>query len=573
MKIVSWNVNGLAICRRKGFLKFLSNFNPDIICCQEIKSPCSLNTPGYLPFWYPATRKNYSGTLVLSKLEPLSVAYGLGLRGMDEEGRAITLEYEDYFIINAYFPNLNPHSAPNRPEYRRKWESALRTHIKRLHKPVVLCGDFNVAHAYIDIYPDNQKNTPEEPIFLPEQRAGLDKLFALGLIDVFRSFYPTLEGAYTWWGPRPKSRERNLGSRLDYFLVSECLLEFVRNIQHITDIQMSDHCPILLSLSPVTYHPKTTDEDLAVQWRSADFKQLKGELQKKQREISYAAYKQRWGRVQVLQDELTSSYAARMLAVKTVIDKNSAAGVDHVKWKTDVQAMRAAISLTSRNYRALPYRHLEIELNGKIHIIHVPAAKDKAMLTLYAYAFDPVSEATADKKSFFSRKGRSHFDFHANILAAFQGENPPAWVVVCDVKSFYSNVVHEWLFANIPMDTNVLREFLRAGVIKDGDLFDTTQGISKGAALSSILGNMILDGLQPFIYDRLYPKGNANFQNGNLIRFCDDIIITATSKTSAQLILQVVGEFLAERGLSFNWEKTHITHIENGFEEISAAFS
>ena len=181
-------------------------------------------------------------------------------------------------------------------------------------------------------------------------------------------------------------------------------------------------------------------------------------------------------------------------------NKNSAPGVDHVKWKTDAQAMRAVLSLSPRNYRALPYRHLEIEVEGKIHVIHVPAAKDKAMLLLYAYALDPVSEATADKKSYFSRKGRSHFDFHASILAAFQGENPPAWVVVCDVEAFYSNVVHEWLFSKVSMDTYVLREFLRAGVIKDGDLFDTTQGISKGAALSSILGNMILDGLQSFIY-------------------------------------------------------------------------
>ena len=165
MKIVSWNVNGLARCRRNGFLKFLADAKPDVLCCQEIKGQCPLKTPEYLQFWNPAKRNNYSGTLVLAKRQPLSCQYGLGIDKFDEEGRLITLEYKDYFIVNVYVPNLNPHSTPDRLDFRMEWDKAVREYVTKLPKPAILCGDFNVTREYIDIYPENQKNTPEEPLF------------------------------------------------------------------------------------------------------------------------------------------------------------------------------------------------------------------------------------------------------------------------------------------------------------------------------------------------------------------------------------------------------------------------
>ena len=199
MKVVSWNVNGLARCRRNGFLKFLADAKPDVLCCQEIKGECPLNIPGYLLFWNPAKRSNYSGTLVLSRRQPLSCQYGLGIDKFDNEGRLITLEYKDYFILNVYAPNLNTHSSPERLDFRMEWDKSLREFVTKLPKPVIMCGDFNVTREYIDIYPENQKNTPEEPLFQSEERASFETLLSAGYIDVFRAFYPQKEGAYTWW--------------------------------------------------------------------------------------------------------------------------------------------------------------------------------------------------------------------------------------------------------------------------------------------------------------------------------------------------------------------------------------
>lgn len=205
MKIVSWNVNGLARCRRNGFLKFLADVKPDVLCCQEIKGRCPLNTPGYLQFWNPAKRPNYSGTLVLAKRQPLSYKCGLGIEKFDGEGRIITLEYQNYYIVNVYVPNLNPNSGPDRLDVRIEWDRTVREYVSTLPKPVVICGDFNVVREYVDSYPENQKNTPEQPLFLSEERAGFEAFLSAGFFDVFRAFYPRKEGAYTWWGHGEKA--------------------------------------------------------------------------------------------------------------------------------------------------------------------------------------------------------------------------------------------------------------------------------------------------------------------------------------------------------------------------------
>lgn len=214
-----------------------------------------------------------------------------------------------------------------------------------------------------------------------------------------------------------------------------------------------------------------------------------------------------------------ASYAARVLAVRFVADTNSAAGIDGVKLTSDAQKMKMALSLTRRGYQPLPNRYEKVTERGKELTLHIPAARDKAMLVLYSFSLDPVAESTADKKSFFARKGRSAHDAYAYILRELNQENPPKLIVRADVAAFFDNAMHNWLIENIPMDKTVLRKFLRAGVVKDGELFETNKGISFASSLSPILGNMLLDGLQSHIYDSLYPMGGVDYSNGCMVRF------------------------------------------------------
>lgn len=350
MKIVSWNVNGIARCRRSGFLKFLANTKPDVLCCQEIKGKCPLNAPGYLLFWNPAKRTNYSGTLILSRRQPLSCQYGFGIDELAGEGRLITLEYKDYFIVNVYAPNLNPHSSPERLDFRMRWDKALREYVTALPKPTILCGDFNVTRGYIDVYPENQKNTPEEAFFQSEQRASFESLLSAGYVDVFRAFYPHKEGAYTWWGPRPKSRQENKGSRLDYFLISGELLACVQSVKHHTTTLCSDHCPISIIMGTIPLPKETSEEDMGVRWRTIDWPKMESELFRKQNKLALAAYHRDWDAVRAMQEDLVASYAAKVLAVRFVADTNSAAGIDGVKLTGDAQKMKMALSLTPRGY-------------------------------------------------------------------------------------------------------------------------------------------------------------------------------------------------------------------------------
>lgn len=483
MKIISWNVNGLKSCCRKGFFHFLADTMPDVLCCQEIKTLCYLNTPGYLQYWNPAERPGYSGTLTLVRKEPLSCVFGMGKKELDREGRLITLEYKDFYILNAYVPNINPHNPPDRPDYRLEWEKELRKFVSKLSKPVILCGDFNATRAWIDSYPENQKNEPDNPLFSSEVREGFEKLLATGLVDAFRILHPKKEGAYSWWGPKNRNRADNRGSRLDYFLISGGLMSCVQGIKFHVDVLGSDHCPISMLINPVRPKQAMDDEDMAVIWRTIDWPKMEQELAKKQQDLAYAAYNRQWDEVERLQRELVCSWAARVLAVRAVADTNAQAGVDGVRWKSDIDKARAAQTLTNRGYRPLPYRHTEIEENGKHRVIHVPAARDKAMLLLYAYALDPVSESTADRKSFSARKGRSVFDAHAWLVQELTGEDAPDLVVVIDVKAYYSSITHDRLIEEIPMDKAMLKKFLKAGVIRDGELFSTDKGISLGTSL------------------------------------------------------------------------------------------
>lgn len=249
MKLISWNVNGLRACVRKGFLEYFEEVDADIFCIQETKlqeGQIDLNLEEYYDYWNYAVKKGYSGTAVFTKDKPLSVKYGLGIEDHDQEGRVITLEFEDFYLVNVYTPNSQRELA--RLSYRMVWEDDFRNYLKDLDetKPVILCGDLNVAHKEIDLKnPDtNRRNAG----FTDEERKKMTELLSSGFIDTFRYFYPNKEEAYTWWSYMRKSRERNIGWRIDYFIVSERLKSQLDDAQIHSNIMGSDHCPISLEI-------------------------------------------------------------------------------------------------------------------------------------------------------------------------------------------------------------------------------------------------------------------------------------------------------------------------------------
>ena len=247
INMASWNVNGLRACMNKGFMDFLSNSDYDLIGLQETKmhpSQADYVFPGYYPFWNSAEKKGYSGTLVLSKTEPLNITYGMGIPEHDNEGRIITLEFDNFFYVNVYTPNSQ--RGLLRLDYRMTWEDAFRGYLNNFSKPVVVCGDLNVAHKEIDL--THPKPNVKNAGFTPEERAKMTELLASGYIDTFRHLYPDKKEAYSWWSYMGQARQKNVGWRIDYFLVSESLADAIKEATIHPDIHGSDHCPVGLVL-------------------------------------------------------------------------------------------------------------------------------------------------------------------------------------------------------------------------------------------------------------------------------------------------------------------------------------
>ena len=249
MKLISWNVNGLRACLGKGFLDFFNAENADVFCLQETKmqpGQADLDLPGYEQYWNSAVRKGYSGTAVFTRIPPLSTAYGIGLPEHDGEGRAITLEFEDFYLVTVYTPNAQRELT--RLDYRMEWEVAFRAYVKALDekKPVVICGDLNVAHEEIDL--KNPKPNRGNAGFTDEERQKLTELLASGFVDSFRALYPDAVGAYSWLSYMYHARANNAGWRIDYFLVSERLRGEIRDSRIRAEIFGSDHCPVELDL-------------------------------------------------------------------------------------------------------------------------------------------------------------------------------------------------------------------------------------------------------------------------------------------------------------------------------------
>lgn len=250
MKLISWNVNGIRACVTKGFLEYFKEMDADIFCIQESKlqeGQIDLELEGYHQYWNYAEKKGYSGTAIFTKEKPLSVSYGLGIEEHDKEGRVITLEFENFYMVTVYTPNSKNELA--RLDYRMVWEDAFRDYLKVLDekKPVIVCGDLNVAHKEIDL--KNPKTNLRNAGFTEEERSKFTELLNAGFVDTFRYFYPDKVGAYSWWSYRFNARAKNAGWRIDYFLVSNSVKDKLEDAKIHSEVLGSDHCPVELKIN------------------------------------------------------------------------------------------------------------------------------------------------------------------------------------------------------------------------------------------------------------------------------------------------------------------------------------
>ena len=249
MKLISWNVNGIRACLNKGFKEFFEKIDADIFCIQETKcqkDQIDLEFEGYTSYWNSAEKKGYSGTAVFTKIKPLNVTYGIGIEEHDKEGRVITLEFEDFYLVNVYTPNSKREL--ERLDYRQIWEDEMRKYLLKLNenKPVVMCGDLNVAHKEIDL--KNPSSNRRNAGFTDEERNKITELLNAGFLDTFRYFYPDKTGEYSWWSYMRKARENNAGWRIDYFIVSKSMEKRLKDAKIYQEVMGSDHCPVGLEI-------------------------------------------------------------------------------------------------------------------------------------------------------------------------------------------------------------------------------------------------------------------------------------------------------------------------------------
>lgn len=248
MKLISWNVNGLRACINKGFFEFLQSENPDIMCLQETKlqPEQAPQVKNYYDYWNSADKKGYSGTAIFSKNKPLNIIYDLGVDIHDHEGRIITAEYDKFYLVTVYVPNSQ--DGLKRLDYRMQWEDDFRAYVKKLDKtkPVIICGDMNVAHKEIDL--KNPKTNRKNAGFTDEERGKMTELLGSGFIDTYRYIYPDVEGKYSWWSYRFNARKNNAGWRIDYFIVSERFKDNIKSVDILNEIYGSDHCPVVLEI-------------------------------------------------------------------------------------------------------------------------------------------------------------------------------------------------------------------------------------------------------------------------------------------------------------------------------------
>ena len=319
------------------------------------------------------------------------------------------------------------------------------------------------------------------------------------------------------------------------------------------------------------------------QWKSIDWKKAEAEVSRLQARIAKATQEKKWNTVKRLQYLLSHSYYAKALAVRKVTTNKGkhTPGIDKELWNTPAVKMRNVLILTDKGYKAKPLRRVFIEKPGKKkkRPLGIPCMYDRAMQALYALALDPVSETTADEKSFGFRRGRSAQDACEYIFTALSRRTSPEWVLEGDIKSCFDHISHDWLIEHIPMDKSVLKQFLKAGFVFQNELFPTDEGTPQGGVISPILANMALDGMQKVLSDRFHTnrlgKIDLRFKNAhkvNLVRYADDFIVTAATKEIAEEAKEIIRGFLCTRGLELSEEKTLITHVDDGFDMLGWTF-
>lgn len=344
MIIVSWNVNGLMACIGKNCFEPIQALQPDIVCCQEVKTSRRPKVlPDYHHYWETGQREGYAGVLTMAKHEPLNVRMGLGNESLDREGRLITLEYQSFYLINAYSPNSQ--ESPERRAFRARWDEAFLVYVRELResKPVIICGDFNVTRGAIDVFPENTRVQEQEKGYISPERDSLETLLDSGLVDAFRHLHPQQEGAYTWWSQRLNKRSKNDGWRLDYFLVDRQLAKRITKVEHRTEIFGSDHCPIelkihlnyvagerfdrsqLRAMRPSIDFP---DEFLGELWEAIDWTEAENILAELQKKLALAAYQHDDERIKALQMQLVRRTEIKQLAVRKVCGGDSGPGVE-----------------------------------------------------------------------------------------------------------------------------------------------------------------------------------------------------------------------------------------------------
>ena len=319
------------------------------------------------------------------------------------------------------------------------------------------------------------------------------------------------------------------------------------------------------------------------QWKSIDWKKAEAEVSRLQARIAKATQEKKWNTVKRLQYLLSHSYYAKALAVRKVTTNKGkhTPGIDKELWNTPAVKMRNVLILTDKGYKAKPLRRVFIEKPGKKkkRPLGIPCMYDRAMQALYALALDPVSETTADEKSFGFRRGRSAQDACEYIFTALSRRTSPEWVLEGDIKGCFDHISHDWLIDHIPMDKSVLKQFLKAGFVFQNELFPTDEGTPQGGVISTILANMALDGMQKVLSDRFHTnrlgKIDLRFKNAhkvNLVRYADDFIVTAATKEIAEEAKEIIRGFLCTRGLELSEEKTLITHVDDGFDMLGWTF-
>lgn len=524
MTILTLNINGIRSALNKGLDDLIAKSDADFLCFQEVKAKkeqFSNIHKKYNMYLFEAEKHGYSGTMILAKYKPINVRYGLGVEKFDTEGRVITLEYDEFYIINVYAPMS--FSNTFRQNYRNEFDQILFEYLKTLAKPIIVCGDFNADYR-------------QEVIsgFETTEISNFKKYFDLQVYDIYekKKINTFLKGNTT----------------IDYILVSKEFDTLDKRV--LKDSIVSDHLAVSCTLN---YNME--DNSRISRWDYIDFKDYEKKLFRMQQSLVRACFRKDNELIVKIQKDIVRSYVSKSLAVRQVCKSKNAVGSDGVRWTTSEEKINAVNSLTSSHYKCKPYKHAHFYDGGKKRKLNIPTYYDKAMMTLYSYALDPIAEAQGDRKSFAFRKGRSSYDADSYIKKILR-QDTSMWILKCDVKSYYDRISHKWLIENIPLDKKVLSQFLKTGFILNGELFPNEDGISLGTSLSPIIGNMVLDGLENYILSKI--SYNIDYKYGNVIRYADDFVVTCKDKEQAIEIKSIIENFLEIRGLRLNEEKTNI---------------